>query len=83
MKTVKVIALEFTTNMEYEDPYQSPFAQLMREWEESESGKWLIEHSNPRPFWERTLDHSACVNRYAVKTYLTPELHFFWKLKYE
>lgn len=58
-------------------------AQPIWEWENTEEGKWVMENSNPKPMWERHIDHLTYSYRYVIKAYFTPEQVTYWKLKYE
>jgi len=55
----------------------------MHEWEKSEEGKWIMEHSVETPSWHRSQDFNTWGYVYQIRAYLTPEDHTFWKLKYE
>ena len=81
MKTISFIAHKFTVG-DVEDP-DLYAAQPLLEWEKSEAGQWLMEHSHPKPSWHQAHDTSSYGYRYAIKAYLTPEKYTYWKLKYD
>lgn len=79
--TIVVIAHKFTVG-DVEDP-DLYAGEPIYEWEQSEAGQWMMEHSDPTPKWERIYDLTIYGTRYAIKGYLTPEKYTYWKLKYE
>ncbi len=79
--TITVKAYEFTVG-DVEDP-EIYAAEPIFEWQNSEAGKWMMEHSDPIPSFHQATDMAAWGTRYVIRGYLTPELYTFWKLKYE
>ena len=57
--------------------------QYIWEWQESEAGKWIMDHSRPTPSWHRFTDHTSYGYRYHIKAYLTPEQITYYELKYK
>ena len=57
--------------------------QYIWEWQESEAGKWVMDHSRPTPSWHRFTDHTSYGYRYYIKAYLTPEQITYYELKYK
>lgn len=53
------------------------------DWQQTESGKWIMKHSNPTPVWQRLINYNTWSCTYAIKAYLTPEQLTYWKLKFE
>ena len=41
-------------------------AQPLWDWQESEKGKWVMEHSIEPPIWRRDVDYNTFGYRYAV-----------------
>lgn len=52
-------------------------------WENSEEGKWVMEHSNPKPSWHKIISYDTYGYLYQIRAYLTPKQLTYWKLKYE
>ena len=65
-----------------EDP-ELYIAQPIYEWQQTEKGKYIMEHSKPEPMWVRCINHSTYGYDYKIKAYLTPEQLTFYRLKYE
>ena len=57
--------------------------QYIWEWQESEAGQWIMDHSRPTPSWHRFTDHTSYGYRYYIKAYLTPEQITYYELKYK
>ena len=58
-------------------------AQPMWEWQQTEAGKYVMEHSNPRPSWYHSYDYTYYGNLYIIKAYFTPEQLTYYKLRFE
>lgn len=58
-------------------------SQPIWEWQQTEAGKYVMEHSVPEPMWLRHHDYTNYGYMYAIKAYLTPEQVTFFKLKFE
>lgn len=52
-------------------------------WQQSEQGKWAMEHSVETPMWERHADPTTFGYRYVIRAFFTDQDLTFWKLKYE
>jgi hypothetical protein len=79
--TITVTAHWFTVG-DVEDP-EIYAAEPIFEWQQTEAGKWVMEHSNPAPSFHQIVDFTEWGTRYCIKCYLTPENYTYWKLKYE
>lgn len=53
------------------------------DWKQTEAGKWVMEHSSPKPSWHKNIDHLTYGYQYKIVAYLTPKQLTYWKLKYE
>ena len=53
------------------------------EWQQTEAGKYIMEHSAPRPMWVRNVNHMTYGYEYKIKAYLTPKQLTYYKLKFE
>ena len=58
-------------------------AQPIWEWQQTEHGKYVMEHSNPRPMWLHNYDYTYYGNVYIIKAYFTPEQLTYYKLRFE
>jgi hypothetical protein len=58
-------------------------AQPIYEWQQTEAGKYIMQHSNPSPSWHRHVDHMTYGYSYTIRATLTPEQKTFYKLKFE
>lgn len=57
-------------------------AQPLYQWQQSEEGKWIMEHSVETPMWHRSNDFEFMGFVYKIHAYLNPEDYTYWKLKY-
>jgi hypothetical protein len=57
-------------------------AQPLWEWQESEVGKWIMEHSIETPVWHRHVDPMNFGFAYAVTADLKDVDYTFWALKW-
>lgn len=57
-------------------------AQPIYEWQNSESGKWVMEHAVDKPVWHRMLDPMVFGYKYKITAKLTAKDYTFWTLKW-
>jgi hypothetical protein len=57
-------------------------AQPLLEWQESEMGKWVMEHAVETPFWHRSVDTATYGHRYHVVARMTTKDQTFFKLRF-
>ena len=57
-------------------------AQPIYEWQESDAGKFVMEHAVEKPYWHRSTDHASYGHRYDIVARLSEQTETFWKLKY-
>ena len=57
-------------------------AQPLYDWEHSEIGQWVMQHSISTPTWYRVADHYNFGHVYIVKATFDSKSHLIWKLKY-
>lgn len=79
--TITVVAHKFTVS-DVEDP-DIYAAEPIFEWQSTEAGKWMMNHSDPVPSLHQVHDIASWGVRYYIKGYLSPENYTYWKLKYE
>jgi hypothetical protein len=72
---------EFTMG-DVEDPDLYAGQPLM-EWEQSESGQWVMEHAVETPYWLRQADHSSYGYRYRIMARLSEQNQTFFRLKFQ
>ena len=52
------------------------------EWQESESGKWIMEHAEEQPVYQQFIDHASMGYSYAIYAKLADKNYTFWCLKW-
>ena len=72
---------EFTMG-DVEDP-DLYAAQPIWEWQESEAGKFVMEHAAETPYWIRQVDHSSYGHQYKIIARLSEPNQTFFKLKFK
>ena len=58
-------------------------AQPLYEWQQSEQGKWVMEHAVEPPFWHRTTDPYNYGYKYYVIARLKEQDQTYWTLKWQ
>ena len=76
------VAVHSFTMGDVEDP-DLYAAQPIYEWQESEAGKWLIEHAVETPFWHRTIDPTTYGHKYYIIARLQEQDQTYWTLKWQ
>ena len=72
-----------TINMgDVEDPDLMVAAPIY-EWQQTEAGKYIMEHSRPTPSWHRFANPMTYGYEYKIKAYLSPKQLTFYKLKFQ
>ncbi len=57
--------------------------QYIWEWQETDEGKWVMEHSRPLPSWHRSVNNVTYGYQYDIRAYLTPKQITYFELKYK
>ena len=57
-------------------------AQPIYEWQESDAGKFIMEHAVEKPYWIRNLDQATYGQRYRIIARLSDPDQTFWRLKW-
>jgi hypothetical protein len=65
-----------------EDP-ELMIAAPIWDWQQTEAGKWVMEHSNPTPTWSHHFSMNHYGHEYSIVAYLTPKQVTYFKLKFE
>ena len=58
-------------------------AQPIWEWQESEAGKFVMEHAVEKPYWIRQVDHHSYGHKYKIIARLSEPNQTFFKLKFK
>ena len=58
-------------------------AQHIWEWQQTEEGKWIMEHSDPSPMWKQYYDPAIYGHQYSIHAFLKGSDYTFWSLKYK
>ena len=51
-------------------------------WQESEAGKFIMEHAVEKPYWTRHMDHNSWGHKYRIMARLREQDQTFWELKF-
>jgi len=81
VKLSDVIVYSFSMG-DVEDP-DLYAAQPMYDWQQSEMGKWVMEHAVETPFWHRHVDPSTYGYRYYIIARLREQDQTYWALKWQ
>ena len=57
-------------------------AQTIYEWQESDAGKFIMEHAVEQPYWTRQADISSYGHLYRIMARLSEQDQTFWTLKW-
>ena len=52
-------------------------------WQQTDMGKWVMEHSVEKPMWKRNVDTAHYGYVYTIHAWLDGQDLIYWKLKYE
>ena len=51
-------------------------------WQQTEAGKFVMEHSVEQPYWHRVFDYASYGHKYQIMARLSEQNETFWRLKY-
>jgi hypothetical protein len=57
-------------------------AEPLIQWQNSEAGKWVMEHAVEPPMWQRVPDLNTFGYRYGITARLRARDYTFWQLKW-
>ena len=57
-------------------------AQPIWDWQQTEAGKFVMEHAVGKPYWIQHRDHSSYHLLYRIMARLSEQNETFWRLKY-
>jgi len=52
------------------------------DWQQTDAGKFIMEHAVEKPYWTRYMDHSGYHQVYRIMARLSEQNETFWRLKY-
>ncbi len=52
------------------------------EWQQTDAGKFVMEHAALKPYWTHHMDHLGYHQVYRIMARLSEQNETFWKLKY-
>jgi len=58
-------------------------AQPIWEWQESEAGKFIMEHAVGNPYWIRSVDYNSYGHQYRIMARLSEQNQTFFRLKFK
>ena len=57
-------------------------AQPIHQWQQTESGKFVMEHAVDKPYWHRSTNYNSYGHRYDIVARLSEQNETFWRLKW-
>ena len=58
-------------------------AQPIYEWQQSDAGKWIMEHAVEQPFWHRVIEPMLMGYKYHIVARLKEPDELYWTLKWK
>ena len=58
-------------------------AQPLSDWQDSEAGRFVMEHAVEKPYWIRQVDYNSYGHRYVIVARMRESDQTFFKLKFE
>jgi len=58
-------------------------AQPIYEWQQTDAGKWVMNHAVEQPFWHRIMDPGLMGYRYRIIARLKESDELYWTLKWK
>ena len=78
---VKTVVVHKFTIPDAEDP-EIYVAEPIWHWQQSEAGKWVMDHAVDQPEWRRQIDPGSYSYQYVIVAKLTDRDYTFWALKW-
>jgi len=76
------VAVHSFTMGDVEDP-DLYAAQPIMDWQNSEAGKWVMDHAVETPFWHRHIDPGSFGYKYFIIARLSEQDQIYWTLKWQ
>jgi hypothetical protein len=51
-------------------------------WQQSDAGKFIMEHAVEKPYWTRSMDYASWGHKYCIMARLSEQDQTFWTLKW-
>lgn len=89
VKVIDGVAIKYYTTVVHQfilgdvDDPEIYAAEPIIKWQNTESGKFIMEHAVEKPSYHQQLDHTIYGYRYAITATLKETDYTYWKLKYE
>lgn len=80
--TIKEITVHSFIVGDVEDP-DFYAGEPLYKWQESEMGKWVMQHAIETPVWHRMVDHATFSHRYVIRAKLAGKDLTFFYLKWK
>ena len=58
-------------------------AEPIWQWQESDAGKFVMEHAVDKPYWTRTMDLASYGHMYRIMARLSEPNELFWRLRWD
>lgn len=58
-------------------------AEPLYNWQNTESGQWVMEHAVEKPFWHRQVDPASYGHKYYIIARLKEQDQTYWTLKWQ
>lgn len=58
-------------------------AEPIWRWQESDAGKFVMEHAVDKPYWTRTMDLASYGHMYRIMARLSEPNELFWRLRWD
>jgi len=55
-------------------------AEPIWKWQESDAGKFIMEHAVDKPYWTRSMDYASYGHKYRIMARLSEQNETFWRL---
>ena len=55
-------------------------ADPIYDWQQTESGKFIMEHAVEKPYWTRSMDYNSYGHLYRIMARLSEQNETFWRL---
>ena len=65
-----------------EDP-DLMIAQPIWEWQQSDAGKFVMEHAVEAPYWARSMDYSSWGHKYRIVARLSEQNETYFRLRFQ
>ncbi len=78
---MKVIFHSFT--MGDVDDIDIYIAQPIWEWQQTDAGRYIMEHAVEQPYWTRNMDYNTWGHKYRIMARLNEKDQLFWELKWK